>query len=66
MKISNFFKILNRKIEKYNKIATNPFTTPQPVILIWIEDSGTENEGSPDENLPSPTALLPEDTRKED
>ena len=39
MKISSFFKILNRKIDKYDKMATNPFTNPQKVIVIWIEDS---------------------------
>ena len=38
MKVYNFFKILNKKIEKYDKMATNPFTIPQPVVLIWIED----------------------------
>lgn len=39
MKISTFFKILNRKIEKYDKMATNPFTAPQPIVLIWVEDA---------------------------
>ena len=39
MKISTFFKILNRKIEKYDKKATNPFTVPQPIVLIWVEDA---------------------------
>ena len=38
MKVSTFFKILNRKIEQYEKITTNPFTKPQPIILIWVED----------------------------
>jgi hypothetical protein len=38
MKISSFFKILNKKIEKYNKMATNPFTIPQPITLVWIDD----------------------------
>lgn len=38
MKISAFFKILNKKIEKYNQIAINPFTNPQPIVLVWIED----------------------------
>jgi hypothetical protein len=44
MKISSFFKILNRKIEKYNKMATNPFTQPQPIILIWVEDEKGKEE----------------------
>ena len=39
MKVSTFFKILNKKIEKYDKMATNPFTIPQPIVLIWVEDS---------------------------
>ena len=43
MKISTFFKILNKKIEKYNRIATNPFTSAQPIILIWVEDYTNEN-----------------------
>lgn len=38
MKVSTFFKILNRKIAKYDKIATNPFTNPQPIVLVWVED----------------------------
>ena len=38
MKISTFFKILNKKIERYDKIASNPFERPQPIILIWVED----------------------------
>jgi len=38
MKLASFFKILNRKINQYDKIATNPFTNPQKVIVIWIED----------------------------
>ena len=39
MKVSTFFKILNKKIEKYDKIANNPFTIPQPIVLIWVEDT---------------------------
>ncbi len=38
MKASTFFKILNRKIEKYDKMASNPFMEPHPIILIWVED----------------------------
>ena len=38
MKVSTFFKILNRKIERYDKISSNPFLRPQPVILVWVED----------------------------
>lgn len=42
MKVSNFFKILNNKIEKYNKIAVNPFTNPQPIVLVWVEEEKAE------------------------
>ena len=38
MKVSTFFKILNKKIEKYDKLATNPFTTPQPIVIVWVEN----------------------------
>lgn len=38
MKISSFFKILNRKIEKYDNMTSNPFEIPQPIVLIWVED----------------------------
>ena len=44
MKDSSFFKILNKKIEKYNKMAVNPFTVPQPIVLIWIEDEIKEKK----------------------
>lgn len=43
MKVSTFFKILNKKIEQYDKMATNPFTNPCPIILIWVEDIKTNN-----------------------
>lgn len=38
MKVASFFKILNKKIEQYDKIVSNPFLKPQPIILIWVED----------------------------
>ena len=38
MRVNTFFKILNRKIEQYEKIVSNPFEKPQPIILIWVED----------------------------
>ena len=43
MKISSFFKILNRKIEKYNRVATNPFTASQQFVLVWIEEADENN-----------------------
>ncbi len=39
-----FFKILNRKINKYDKLTSNPFTIPQPITLIWVEDNEKENK----------------------
>ena len=39
MKVYQFFKILNRKINKYDKLTSNPFTISQPITLIWIEDN---------------------------
>lgn len=44
MKASTFFKILNKKIEKYDKMATNPFTAPQPIVLIWVEEDSNDNK----------------------
>lgn len=44
MKVYNFFKILNKKIEKYDKMASNPFTQPQPIIIVWVEDIASENK----------------------
>lgn len=38
MNIPSFFRFLNRKIEKYDKMASNPFEIPQKIVLIWIED----------------------------
>ena len=29
---------MNKKIEQYNRLATNPFTQPQPIILIWVDE----------------------------
>ena len=48
MKITSFFKILNRKIEKYDKLASNFFEKPQPIVVVWVEDF-TENAVDKDE-----------------
>ena len=45
MKVVKFFKILNKKIEKYDKMASNPFTMPQPIILIWVEEDLENQDG---------------------
>ncbi len=44
MKFVNFFKILNKKIEKYDKATSNPFKRANmPITLIWIEDVKLNN-----------------------
>ena len=44
MKAISFFKFLNRKIEKYNQLATNPFREPHPFVLIWVEEFNSEKD----------------------
>ena len=44
MNIPTFFRFLNRKIEKYDKLASNPFLSPKPVIIIWIEEVESTNK----------------------
>lgn len=43
MKINSFFKILNRKINSYDKITSNPFLYKRKVIVVWVEDSECSN-----------------------
>ena len=44
MKFAKFFKILNKKIDKYDKATENPFTRAHvPVTLIWVEDIKDKN-----------------------
>ena len=39
MKAKSFFKLLNNKIKKYDKAASNPFeTVPLSITLVWVED----------------------------
>ena len=45
MKINSFFKLLNRKINTYDKLATNPFTDTRRMIIVWVEESGNSNPG---------------------
>lgn len=50
MKVSTFFKILNRKIERYDKmVSNNPFEIPQPIVLIWV-DTETDEFSTQDEH----------------
>lgn len=40
MKVTSFFKLLNRKINKYDKLASNPFeSTPINITLVWVDES---------------------------
>lgn len=39
MKVKSFFKLLNRKIRKYDKMTTNPFEgVPVSITLVWVEE----------------------------
>lgn len=43
MKVKSFFKLLNRKINQYDKAASNPFETPHlPIVLVWVEEPKEE------------------------
>ena len=47
MKAKSFFKLLNRKIKKYDKAATNPFEAiPLSITLVWVEEDKKQNEQS--------------------
>ena len=41
MQLINFFKTLNSKIDKYDKMfmQTNPFSKPIRITLVWVEDT---------------------------
>ena len=41
----SFFRLLNRKIKKYDKAATNPFEAiPLSITLVWVEEDKKQNE----------------------
>ena len=48
MRINSFFKILNRKINKYDKLATNPFTDNGRMIIVWVEEAKTKDNTNKD------------------
>ena len=49
MKVKSFFKLLNRKINKYDKATSNPFEAPPlPIILVWVEEPELEKERNQD------------------
>ncbi len=40
MKIKSFFKLLNKKINKYDKMTSNPFEAmPLTITLVWVEEN---------------------------
>ena len=44
MKAVSFFKLLNRKIRKYDKAATNPFEAiPLSITLVWVEEADNKD-----------------------
>ena len=39
MRIKSFFKLLNKKINKYDKAVSNPFeAAPITITLVWVEN----------------------------
>ena len=43
MKFVKFLKILNKKINKYDKLVqTNPFALPRNITVVWVEDTQTK------------------------
>ena len=49
MKLSGFFKLVKRKINKYDRYAENPFINPNPtpITIVWVEN-GEHNNRKPD------------------
>ncbi len=40
MKFVKFLKLINKKIEKYDKLAqTNPFMIPRNITVVWVENT---------------------------
>ena len=44
MKIFAFIKLLNKNINKYDKLTYNPFGKPQPITLVWVEDNTLDSQ----------------------
>ena len=54
MRIKSFFKLLNKKINKYDKAVSNPFeAAPITITLVWVE-----NEQIPHPKPPHPNEYL--------
>ncbi len=53
MKVKSFFRLLNRKINKYDKAATNPFEAiPLSITLVWVEEENKEKENYAKPDIP--------------
>lgn len=39
MTLSGFFRLVKRKINKYDKYTQNPFSNPKPIpiTIVWVE-----------------------------
>ena len=47
MKIKSFFKLVNRKINKYDKAASNPFEAiPFTITLVWVDEEEKQPGGN--------------------
>lgn len=46
MNVNSFFKILNRKINNYDKLAVNPFIDKHKMVIVWVEESDSEDFNS--------------------
>lgn len=45
MKVKSFFKLVNQKINKYDKAASNPFEAiPLKITLVWVEEDKENKE----------------------
>ena len=45
MKKKSFFKLLNRKINKYDKAISNPFEAmPLSITLVWVDENKEEKK----------------------
>ena len=47
MKFLSFFKLLNKKINKYDKYASNPFSkTNEGITIVWVENNNNNNNNN--------------------
>ncbi len=45
MQAKSFFKLLNRKINKYDKAISNPFEAmPLSITLVWVDENKEEKK----------------------